>query len=206
MPRTTTVDAAKSQIRREIFAQRRERTAACEPKHREALAFSRAAIHLVQMVDAQTVASFAPLPTEPDVSLFNQIVSQAGLRLLLPEVQASSNSSKLTEPKWRENSQILAAPALAEADFVLIPAVAVDYSGTRLGRGGGWYDRALLHCSASAESNLQDDAITLRNSGALVVAAVFADEIFAAKTLPREEHDLPVQGAITERGFVSFCH
>jgi 5-formyltetrahydrofolate cyclo-ligase len=37
----------------------------------------------------------------------------------------------------------LGAGAVAGADIVLVPALAADHEGTRLGRGAGYYDRAL---------------------------------------------------------------
>ena len=65
----------------------------------------------------------------------------------------------------------LAATALGTAEVVVVPAVAVARDGVRLGRGGGWYDRALRHA----------------RPGARVVALVFDDEL--VDTLRAEAHD-----------------
>jgi 5-formyltetrahydrofolate cyclo-ligase len=72
--------------------------------------------------------------------------------------------------------------------LVLAPALAVDFSGTRLGRGGGWYDRALAHASADA----------------LVLAVCFPWEVLPAGALPRQFHDRPVDGALTNQGVSLF--
>jgi 5-formyltetrahydrofolate cyclo-ligase len=83
---------------------------------------------------------------------------------------------------------LLGPEALAEADLVLIPALAVDRSGTRLGQGGGWYDRVLGFVTSETP----------------ILAVVFSDEILPADTLPREPHDLPVSGALTPNGLEWF--
>ena len=62
----------------------------------------------------------------------------------------------------------LGAAALAEADVVIAPALAVDTTGARLGQGGGWYDRALEHI----------------RPGVPVIALVFPEELYDADTPP----------------------
>ena len=75
----------------------------------------------------------------------------------------------------------LGRDAIATADLVLVPALAVDGAGRRLGQGGGSYDRALPRATAP------------------VVAVVFGDEVLA--TLPVERHDRSVDGVLTpDRG------
>jgi 5-formyltetrahydrofolate cyclo-ligase len=71
----------------------------------------------------------------------------------------------------------LGVDAIAFAQLVLVPALAVDREGYRLGRGGGSFDRALLRATG------------------LVVAVVHDDEL--VDEVPREPHDVPVQGVIT---------
>jgi 5-formyltetrahydrofolate cyclo-ligase len=76
----------------------------------------------------------------------------------------------------------LGATAIGAAEVVVVPAVAVDRDGTRLGRGGGYYDRALR----------------LARPDAVVVALVYDDEL--VDRLPRLEHDRPVTAVVTPSG------
>ncbi len=73
----------------------------------------------------------------------------------------------------------LGPDAIATADLVICPAVAVARNGVRLGRGGGSYDRALARVG----------------SGTPIWAAVYDSEIVDA--LPTNDHDQLVQAALT---------
>ena len=78
----------------------------------------------------------------------------------------------------------LGLDAIASADIVLVPALAVDASGARLGRGGGSYDRALARI----------------RPGVPVIALLYPGEL--VPVLPAEPHDRPVTGALTPSGLV----
>jgi 5-formyltetrahydrofolate cyclo-ligase len=73
----------------------------------------------------------------------------------------------------------LGVAAIAEASFVVVPALAVDRRGVRMGRGGGSYDRALARASDSAFT------VALLHDGELV------------DTVPAEPHDRRVRATIT---------
>ncbi len=73
-------------------------------------------------------------------------------------------------------------------DVILAPLVAVDAVGHRLGRGGGWYDRAI--------------AAARRIKPVTVIGLAYAGQRVAA--LPAEAHDIPLDGLLTERGYHSF--
>ncbi|WP_315298502.1 5-formyltetrahydrofolate cyclo-ligase [uncultured Actinomyces sp.] len=138
-------------------------------------------------------ALFVSTPLEPDMSLALGLFPRALLPVLRNEAGAP-----LSEPRWGlwEAGSALATPgpppaqpagealgseALAGADLILIPALAASEDGTRLGQGGGWYDRTLLH----------------RNPESPIVAVVFDDEVLAAGRIPREPHDVPIDAIIT---------
>ena len=76
-------------------------------------------------------------------------------------------------PPW------LAPEAIAEATVLLVPALAVDRSGVRLGRGAGFYDRVL----------------PMADRHARLIAVVRDDEVF--DELPAESHDVPMTHALT---------
>ena len=71
------------------------------------------------------------------------------------------------------------ADAVARADAVLVPALAVDQAGNRLGRGGGSYDRALARV------------------GPLIplIALIYDGELL--DHVPAEPHDVPVRAAVS---------
>ena len=74
----------------------------------------------------------------------------------------------------------LGPEALSGAGLVIVPAMAVDHAGNRLGRGAGYYDRALVSVTAP------------------ICAVVHANELI--QSVPHEAHDVPVQMAVTETG------
>jgi len=74
----------------------------------------------------------------------------------------------------------LGPAAIADAEAILVPALAVDRAGRRLGQGGGCYDRALPHATGR------------------VIAVVADDEVLDA--VPTEPHDLPVDAVLTPAG------
>jgi 5-formyltetrahydrofolate cyclo-ligase len=74
---------------------------------------------------------------------------------------------------------------IGEADLVFAPALAVDRLGHRLGRGGGYYDRAVVGVARER-----------------LVAVVFSDEVL--DVVPVEPHDVRVGAALTPDGLVVF--
>ncbi len=79
----------------------------------------------------------------------------------------------------------LGVAAVARADLVVVPALAVDRRGMRMGRGGGSYDRALSRVSADPG----------RGPGALTVALLHDGELL--EDVPAEAHDRRVGAAVT---------
>lgn len=86
----------------------------------------------------------------------------------------------ITEPAGaRFNSNVLRSCAL-----LLVPALAVDRGGMRLGKGAGYYDRALA---------------CLPRPAAPVVAVVYDEDII--ERVPHDAHDVPVDAVVTPSGF-----
>lgn len=74
----------------------------------------------------------------------------------------------------------LGVGAIATCDVLLVPALLVDRSGNRLGKGGGSYDRALLRATG------------------LIIALLHEQEF--VETVPYSDHDVPVQAVATPVG------
>ena len=136
---------------------------------------------------------FVPTPLEPDMSLALGLFERSLLPVLLDEAGAP-----LGEPRWglweagralvtlgrppaQPDGEARGAESLKEADLIVIPALAASADGTRLGQGGGWYDRALVH----------------RCPGTPVVAVIFDDEVLEAGVIPAEPHDVPIDAIVT---------
>jgi 5-formyltetrahydrofolate cyclo-ligase len=94
--------------------------------------------------------------------------------ITLPDLDLDWAEAGVGAPLGRE--------AVGWARVVFVPALSLDRSGTRMGQGGGCYDRVLP-----------------RAPGARVVALVHPWEV-RDEHLPREAHDLPVTEVITAEG------
>lgn len=156
---------------------------------------------LEPLVGAGTVCAYVPVGTEPgSVAMIDMLARRSG-RVLLPVARTADGGSPmplrwgeyrpgaLTAGPWGLLEPVepwLPTSALAEAGLVIVPALAVDRRGMRLGRGAGFYDRSLPG----------------RDPHARLIAVVRDVEL--VDELPAEPHDVAMTDALTpRRGVVS---
>ncbi len=186
----------KTEARTAILAARRAVAQAVHDAEADALCG-----HLAGLVGAtQTVCAYVPIRFEPgSIALLDSLL-QLHKRVLLPVARTDEDGVPLPM-QWgvyRSGGLVparlglhepqqpwLPAEAVAEAAVVLVPALAVDRAGTRLGRGAGFYDRTLPLAAPTARLV------------AVVRDAELVDE------LPAEPHDVAMTHALTPgRGVV----
>lgn len=170
-----------------------------EARERIAAGLRDALAALPEIARCRSIHAFWPDADRGEIDLgpLLQAWHDAGVEIVLPRV-ASRHPPTLTHHVWDGGALARAsfglpepAPTLPDADLtridaVLVPALAVDAAGTRLGYGGGFYDAFLADLSASP-------------SPPLVVCAV--PHVCLSRTpLPREPHDVSVHIVVTERG------
>jgi 5-formyltetrahydrofolate cyclo-ligase len=170
----------KADLREVLLSARRARSAA-------ALEAARAAVRTRVLEHADgltTVAAYEPLRTEPGSTELLADLHARGIAVLVPVTLPDRD---LDWTPWSPSGRgaALGTDAIAGADLVLVPALAVAPDGTRLGRGGGSYDRALSRCGP----------------GALLAALIFDDEL--VHWLPRESWDVPVHAAVAPSGWTT---
>ena len=139
---------------------------------------------------AEMVATYLSVGAEPPTSVLIERWRARGLPVLLPVVLADLDLDWALDDGTRRPSALrridepagprLGPDAVARADVLVVPALAVDLSGRRLGQGGGSFDRALVRARPDA----------------LVVALVHDDEV-STEPLPVEPHDRPVDVIVT---------
>ena len=159
--------ADKSALRRRLLAARAALPA--EQRRQGDDARDRA---LADLLDDRTFAAYASFGCEPRTD-----------RLLRPDtlLPVVLPDRDLDWVRFGDDRR-LGVDALGQCDVVLVPALAVDRRGVRLGRGGGSYDRALPRARG------------------LVVALLHAGELL--DELPAEPHDHPVDAVATPSGVV----
>ncbi|HAT1211546.1 5-formyltetrahydrofolate cyclo-ligase [Corynebacterium striatum] len=180
----------KDALRAELLAMRRARTP--EEKADADAAWCHGAAAL--LTPSMNIAAYNPLGSEPGGSAFVETLAAACKHLYLPvsgddghlywALYSGPESMQpgalgIAEPKGKRSTSSI----LAGVDLIFAPAMAVDTEGYRLGKGAGYYDRALT---------------PLPTGRPPVIAVVHSSEI---RKLPREDHDRPVDGILTERDF-----
>jgi 5-formyltetrahydrofolate cyclo-ligase len=139
------------------------------------------------------IATYLSVRTEPGTAPLNALVATLAVTTLAPVLTddgdldwAVTLGDSGAQPGLRGTREPTGARlgrnAITTADLVLVPALAVDRAGHRLGRGGGSYDRALTRVQATA----------------MVLAVVHDDEVLDA--VPSEPHDRSVDGVLTPSG------
>lgn len=162
------------------------------------------AVELPELAHARTVAAYVSVGSEPGTLALLDALRARNVRVLLPAllpdndldwgVYAGPDSlarvrhggrMALLEPAGER----LGPEAVGQADAVLLPGLAVDARGMRLGRGGGSYDRVLAR---------------LERTGAEPALVVLLYDAEIVEHVPEEPHDRPVHAAVTPSGVHRF--
>ncbi|MEU9186611.1 5-formyltetrahydrofolate cyclo-ligase [Streptomyces sp. NPDC048484] len=188
-------ESGKRLLRRELLAVRGRLTA--DDVRETAAALAARALELPELAQARTVAAYVSVGSEPGTRALLDALHARGVHVLLPALLADNDLDwgtydgrdslvrvrhggrmALLEPAGEH----LGPSAVLTADAVLLPGLAVDGRGMRLGRGGGSYDRVLARLERAAA----DPALVVLLYDSEVVTRV-----------PEEPHDRPVHAAVT---------
>lgn len=186
------IDEAKAAMRSKAHAQR----AGLFPGFR-AEAASAAAAHFfegVALKPGEIVAAYWPIRDEIDVKPVLTRLMDDGQPVCLPVVLGDGLPLELR--LWVNGTALypsgfgtLAPDELApvvEPDVILMPLLGFDKHGTRLGYGGGYYDRTLIRLARKPR----------------LIGFAFSLQEF--DDIPREPHDVPLDAVVTEKGVVQF--
>lgn len=167
----------KRALRAQFRAERRER-APLRDREADAAAIAAAGLAVVDETGVRPgewVSAYESTPVEPPTDALVAALRARGIRVMVPITLPDLDLD------WAEagTSEPLGKDAIGQARVVFVPALSLDHAGTRMGQGGGCYDRVLP-----------------RSPAARVVALVHPWEV-RDDALPREEHDLPVPEVLT---------
>lgn len=183
------VAAEKNALRKRIKSQRKERV--FDPELSNVYC-----AHLAELclsIGVRKVAAYLPYVGEPDIELFLDWSLENGIEIILPVAHADGTLSWVnfdgsTEIGIHGFAEAVGEPAtLADTNLAVVPALAIGNGGMRLGKGKGYYDRALKGISPNVP----------------VVAVIFEEELL--DEVPSQQHDLGVGAALTPNGFTYFA-
>ena len=203
MPHNDPADGpGKRLLRRDLLAARTRMTP--DDVRESADALARRALGLPEVAGAHAVAAYVSVGAEPGTLALVDALRARGVRVLLPALLPDNDLDwgeytgagslarvrhggrmELFEPAGER----LGPEAVTRADVVLLPGVAVDGRGLRLGRGGGSYDRVLARLEAA---------------GARPALLVLLYDREVVAHVPAEPHDRPVDAVVTPSGVRRF--
>lgn len=186
---------AKLALRDQLLTARRRRSLVAVGAAARAIADELLAAPEVRR--AATVAGYVSVGSEPGTTALLDRLIDAGKRVILPVLLPDNDLDWSTyhggtslAPAGRGLLEPLGprlgVDAIATADAVLVPGLAVSPTGQRLGRGGGSYDRALARVPV----------------GTFTCVLLYADE--TGHPVPTEPHDRAVTAVATPEGITRF--
>jgi 5-formyltetrahydrofolate cyclo-ligase len=170
---------SKSELRQLLRKQRAEKSKAHSLLHIS---------EIPEVKSAHTIASYFSYGDEPDTHALNLHLISLGKNLLLPRI----NNESLEWVQWNGGAEQISSHSLipepigdaitetSAIEVVLVPALAMDHAGYRLGQGKGFYDRALKELSA------------------FTIGIIFPQELMS-EPLPRDSWDISVDLVETTR-------
>ena len=144
-----------------------------------------------------TIGLYAAFDNEVDTRLVFERGVSDGKTMALPRITGKGEMVFLKAADWedmKKNKWGIPEPGadaekvpINQLDLVVVPAVALDKNGCRIGFGGGYFDRLLKELKP----------------GTVTVGLAYSFQVF--ESLPCEKHDQRVGRIVTERGFLKMC-
>lgn len=166
-------------------------------RHQHDLAIQRHLLGECLQRSPRVVGAFWPFDGEPNVSPALYDLAKAGITVALPNLQRTTTGTLMTFRQWQPQgrmttnyygigeSEHTVEINLSAIDILLMPMVAYDPQGNRLGMGAGFYDRLL--------AGVRDEPRPAR------VGVAFAAQ--QAASLPAQEWDIPLHAVVNENGW-----
>jgi 5-formyltetrahydrofolate cyclo-ligase len=179
------VSRSKDTVREQTISARAARSSA----EISAAGLSIAKHDWANLCPGELVTCFVSMATEPPTSQLRAKLNELGKSVALPIMKPGNSLSwGFDGPDLAKNSYGINEPApseinIARASAIIIPALRVGRDGSRLGRGAGYYDRALA------------DVKTHAAGGPLRICLVFDNEV--DDSVPSESHDAPIDVIVT---------
>lgn len=185
------IQQQKKALRIAIRARRRDLDAGLRAQHNAAL--NEQLLHRLLELPPCLVSAYLAFDGEPDLAPSFGPLRQAGFRLALPFIEKQGDVSRMVFRHWQvddtlsENSLGFAEPAQGEEvqpgemGVILMPLVAWDSNGARLGMGAGYYDKALE---------------PIRNQRSPLRIGI-AFDVQRSNEIPTDPHDVPLHELIS---------
>lgn len=188
----------KSVVRRERLAARS--LLSQEDARQAAAVLALRALELPELARARTVAAYVSVGREPGTRALLDALRARGVRVLLPVLmpdndldwaayEGAGRLARAGRGLLEPDGARLGPDAVLAAEVVLLPGLAVDTRGMRLGRGGGSYDRVL-------------DRLARAGATPALAVLLYGNEVVAR--VPEEPHDHPVHAVVTPEGIRRF--
>lgn len=202
--------AAKRALRQRLLTARRELPS--QDTRGTGPVLAEFASGLPELAHVTTVAAYVSVGHEPDTRPLLDLWRARGVRVLLPVLlpdndldwapyEGPGSLSPVRAPGrmtlWEPTGTRIGPEGVREAGAVLLPGLAVDRTGRRLGRGGGSYDRVLARLAQPGPQ-----AGPHPHAGPVLVVLLHEHEVL--EEVPAEPHDRPVHAAVTPSGVHRF--
>lgn len=184
------IDLKKRKLRSEMRVKRGEIGA--DDRVRAARALVDCGLPLIQSFNVKKIAAYYPMAEEFDTRPLLSVLEDKCFTLAMPVVVKPHQP--LSFRRWHSGDQMkISSFGVREPgpervplvpELLLVPLLAFDRSGYRLGYGGGYYDRSLAQ---------------LRGVGTAIAVGV-AFDIQAVETVPHDRHDQKLDAVVTESG------
>jgi len=185
-------------LKEQLRADMRRRRKAIDPSRRQVFdkSINQAVLELVEQLQVCALSAYLPFDGEPDLRPVLATLSHQGVRIVLPVVAKDSDSRVLQFRCWDPATKLvkstfgLSEPGATDIvpvtalDLVLLPLVAWDESGRRLGMGSGYYDHTLASLANSSRPLRVGIAYALQKSA----------------NLPEDPWDICLHEVISENG------